>query len=104
MQVKREHVKHVSAADLTTEEWIKLLQAALPEQSTVTYYAINETPETCHTFTRPIMEQKPHFRVKSESLYSANKYIFYETTYSLMTVKCQKRICTDCREPEVDYR
>ncbi len=60
--VKRERVKHVSAADLTTEEWIRnycKLHFLNRAQSLIT--PINEAPETCHIFTRPIMWTKTTF-------------------------------------------
>lgn len=71
--VKRECVKHVNVADLTTEEWIRnycKLHFLNRAQSLIT--PINETPETCHTFTRPIMwTETAHSLMKSESLCSA---------------------------------
>lgn len=87
--VKRERVKHVSVADLTKEEWIRnycKLHFLNRAQSLIT--PINETPETCHTFTRPIMWTETTFSCEVWIIrLSAINSVFYETTYSV--IDCQ---------------
>lgn len=87
--VKRERVKHVSAADLTTEEWIRnycKLHFLNRAQSLIT--PINETR---HTFTWPIMWRETTFPCEVWIIIlSAINSIFYVITYSLIDCQLSK--------------
>lgn len=90
--VKRESVKHVRAADLTTEEWIRnycKLHFLNRAQSHIT--PINDAPQNLPHFHTAHYVNRNHITLSSLNRYTqTNKYIFYETTYSLIDCQMSK--------------